>query len=192
MTNIQIPPGLFGEDVEVFSRNGEAMALHQGSVKSFFELPQEIIDVFRDDLQQNAAATMALELAGYDDPDDKLLKYCICRFGGFDQSPDFAGGTLNSSEHYECGHRGSCSMEGIVCGTLILNGRAITPFEIRMMKLLATEDTLPVVAGLLEVSMTTFELRKKLLFEKLGVMTRAGMVAAAYDCQILKPAVCST
>ena len=70
------------------------------------------------------------------------------------------------------------------------NGKVvITPFEIQMIHLLATEDTLPVVAEKLHVCINTLEAKKHKLYEKLGVLSRARLVAVAYNFQILK--VCS-
>ncbi|MBC5840782.1 hypothetical protein H8R23_05135 [Flavobacterium sp. F-380] len=67
----------------------------------------------------------------------------------------------------------------------------LTPFEIDMIKLLATEDTLPVIAEKLKVCINTFETRKHKLFEKLHVLSRARLVAVCYDLRILKPQICT-
>lgn len=191
MANIQIPPGLLDENVELFSHNGEAMATHEGKVKYLFELPISFLDAIQADLDDNPAADLALELAGYTSRAEKLKKYATCSFGNFDNAPDFKEGKLMNSEHYDCGYRGSCPMEGIVCNSVWVNGRVLSPFEIRMIEKLATEKTLPVIAEELEVSMNTFETRKKILFQKLKVMTRARMVTVAYNLRILNVESCS-
>lgn len=191
MTNILIPSGLCDSNVELFSHNGEAMATHEGKVKFLFELPIHFIETIEADLEANPSANMALELAGFSSRAEKLKKYATCRFGNFDNAPDFKDGKLTNSEHYNCGHRGNCSMEGVVCGSIWINGRVISPFEVRMIEELATEKTLPVIAEDLKISMNTFETRKKVLFEKLNVQSRAKMVAVAYEKRILTPSVCS-
>ena len=190
MSNIQLPSGLVDENTEVFSHNGEPMALHNGQAKKLFELPLTILRILNEDLKNNESAETALTLAGYTNEAERLKKYCVCRFGSIDASPDIVNGKLGKSEHYDCGFRGSCAMEGIVCGELFVNGHVLTPFEVRMIKSLSTEELLPVVAETLQVSMTTFEIRKKLLFEKLKVQTRSGMVSAAYKLGILNAAPC--
>jgi hypothetical protein len=191
MTNIQTPPGLLDENTELFSLHGEPMGLHSGKVKALFELPISIIDTIEADLADNPAAVMALELAGYTSRAEKIKKYTVCRFGSFDNDPDIKDGQLTASEYYDCGHRGTCAMEGIVCSSLRVNGRVLSPFETQMIKHLSTEETLPAVAELLQVSFTTFEVKKKVLYEKLGVATRAGMVGMAYKLNILQVAACS-
>jgi DNA-binding CsgD family transcriptional regulator len=82
-------------------------------------------------------------------------------------------------------------MEGIVCGFFKIRGAIITPFEIQIIRHLATEDTLPVIAEKLKVSMNTFETKKQKLYEKIGVLSRARLVAICYDYQLLIAAPCS-
>ncbi|WP_417365970.1 helix-turn-helix transcriptional regulator [Flavobacterium beibuense] len=187
MTNINIPSGLIDENIELFSVDGEPMAVHQGRAKYLFDLPIEILNVIEADIIDNPAADRALELAGYNTRAAKIKKYTVCRFGNFDNTPDFKDGRLQNSEYYNCGYRGSCTMEGIVCNSLWVNGRVISPLEIKMIEWLATDLTIPAVADKVSLSVTTFELRKKVLFEKLKVQTRAKMVAEAYKLQILTP-----
>ena len=191
MTNISIPSGLIDENVEMFSFNGQPMGLHAGKVKPLFDLPISFIDAIEADIADNPAAEVALELAGFLTKAEKIKKYTVCRFGNFDNSPDFKNGRLMNSEYYNCGHRGNCPMEGVVCNSLWIKGRVISPFEVKMVELLASDLTLPAVAEKLNISLTTFEIRKKVLFEKLQVYSRAGMVAVAYNMQILTPGSCS-
>ncbi|MBC5835783.1 hypothetical protein G6N05_05235 [Flavobacterium sp. F372] len=191
MTNIQIPSGLLDNNVELFSHNGEAMATHEGRVKFLFELPIHILDTIQADLEDNPSAGLALELAGYTSKAEKLNKYTTCRFGSFDTAPDFKDGQLANSEHFNCGYRGSCPMEGVVCGSILINGRTISPFEVRMIEMLATERTLLVIAEDLKISMNTFETRKKVLYQKLKVLSRPKLVAVAYEKGILTAPACS-
>ena len=185
MTNIQIPSGLIDENIELFSNNGKMMATHLGSVKSIFDLPEDFLKILRDEMNSSPSTVLALSLAGYKTVSSQLEKFAECRFGGFDFIADFKDGKFSNSEYHECGFRGECPMEGIVCSFFKVNGQIITPFEIKMIHLLATEDTLPVIAEKLHVCMNTFEIKKKWLYEKLGVLSRARLVAVCYDLQIL-------
>ncbi|MBU7569775.1 MAG: hypothetical protein KAF41_03915 [Flavobacterium sp.] len=190
MTNINIPPGLFDENVELFSYEGTAMALHNGQAVKLFDLPAKFLKKIEKHLNQNEPAERALELAGYSSPEAKLNKYVVCRFGHFDSSPDFKNGELVDSEFVDCGYRGKCPMEGVVCGSVWINKRIVSTFEIQLIKLLAKEDTIPVIAEKLGISINTLETRKKILFEKLGVLSRPRMVSKCYDIGILKPVGC--
>lgn len=191
MTKINIPAGLFDENIEIFSFNEKPFALYNGQCIPLSELPEEFLGLLWDDLQKNEAALMALELSGYHCKCDKIHKYALCRFGGFDSTPDISNGKLNCAEYFDCGFRGKCSMEGIVCKSITFNGHILTPNEMKMMQLLATEDTLPVIAEKLEMSMNSFENHKKTLFEKMGVLSRARLVAIAFINNLLKPSLCS-
>lgn len=191
MTKIQIPGGLIDENIELFSASGKMMATHSGSVKSLFELPSDFLAILEKEMRKVPSIVAALKMAGYKTKKEQLEKFAECRFGGFDLTADFKEGQFSKAEYHECGFRGECPMEGIVCGFFKVNGEIITPFDIQMIKLLATEDTLPVIAEKLEVSMNTFEARKKLLFEKLQVLSRSRLVAVCYDLQILNLKACS-
>lgn len=191
MTNIQIPSGLLDENIELFSASGKMMATHAGQVKSLFDLPQSFLQVLKTEMHSSPSIVTALKLAGYKTKNAQLEKFTECRFGGFDLLADFKDGKLSDAEYHECGYRGECPMEGIVCGFFKFQGNIITPFEIAMIKLLATEDTLPVIAEKLKVCMNTFEVKKQKLFEKLHVLSRARLVAVCYDLQILNLQLCS-
>ena len=191
MTNIQIPSGIIDENIELFSTTGKMMALHNGAVKNLFDLPVAFLDILEKEMYKNPSTLIALELAGFKTKTDQMEKFSECRLGGFDMTADFKDGQLSDAEYHECGFRGECPMEGIVCGFFRVKGQIITPFDIHMIKLLATEDTLPVIAEKLQVCMNTFETKKQKLFEILGVLSRARLVAVCYDLQILMLKPCS-
>lgn len=191
MTNIHIPSGLIDNHIELFSANGKMMATHLGSVKSIFELPQEFLFVLNEKMNSSPSTVLALDLAGFKTNETKLEKFAECNYSSFDFVADFKEGNLSEAEYHECGFRDNCPMEGIVCGFFKVNGKIITPFEIKMIHLLATEDKLPVIAEKLHVCMNTFEVKKKHLYEKLAVLSRPRLVAVCYDLQILTLKLCS-
>jgi hypothetical protein len=192
MTNIQIPSGLIDENIEMFSTPcKQFLGTHGGIVKDFFDLPSYLLDTIGAEMRRFPSTIKALKMAGYKTYKSQLKKYAECRFGGYDFTADFKDGKLSDAEYHECGFRGECPMEGIVCGFFKYKGEIITPFEISMIKLLATEDTLPVVAEKLKVCMNTFDAKKQKLFEKLHVLSRARLVAVCYDLQILNLQLCS-
>jgi DNA-binding CsgD family transcriptional regulator len=191
MTNILIPSGLIDENIEMFVTPCDTMkGIHSGTVKDFFDLPIYFLKIIEKEMLRFPSTIKALKMAGYKTRKAQLLKYAKCRFGGFDFTADFKDGILSEAEYHECGYRGECPMEGIVCGFFKVKGNIITPFEIEMIKLLATEDTLPVISEKLKVSMNTFEQKKQKLFEKLHVLSRARLVAVCYDLQILNLKLC--
>lgn len=187
MTKVIIPPGLVDKNIELFLSDGNLLATHAGSVKRISDLPNEFINAAIAKMHTNPSTVMALELSGYNSVEDQLAKFLECQYGNFDFSPDFISGEFRESEYHDCGFRGECPMEGIVCSFLKINGQIITPFEIEIIKLLSTEDTLPVIAEKLEVSINNLEEKKKVLFQKFKVLSRARLVAECYNHQILNP-----
>jgi len=187
MTNILIPPGLLDENVELFSA-GRMMALHDGQLKILDELPVEFRAALKAEMYKSPSIVVALEMAGIMSQTEQLEKFAECRFGGFDLQADYQNGKFSEAEYHECGFRGTCPMEGVVCGFFKFNGKVITPLEIELIKLLATEDTIPVIAEKLLLSVNTLEIRKKALFEKMGVFSRARLVTMAFNLHILTPA----
>lgn len=191
MTKIAIPSGLIDQNIEMFSVSGKMMATHSGVVKSLFDLPSDFLQILMDEMNSSDSIIKALSFSGYHTPEARLEKFAECRFGGFDFTADFKDGKLSEVEYHECGFRNNCPMEGIVCGFFKVNGSVITPFEIQMIKHLATEDTIPVITEKLNVSRNTFETKKQKLFEKMGVLSRTRLIALCYDYQILNPGLCS-
>lgn len=190
MTNINIPSGLIDENIELFSVHGRMLAIHAGVVKTLFELPDEFLELLRHEMHSDISTLVALDMAGFHSEKQQLEKYAECRLGGYDLIADFKDGTIAEAEYHDCGFRGECPMEGIVCKFFRHNGHIISPFEIEIIKLLATEDTLPVIAEKLSISMNNFEAKKQMLFQKLQVLSRARLVAVAYDLQILNLRIC--
>lgn len=190
MTNIQLPAGLTDNHIEIFAVSGKMMATHSGAIKPLLELPSDFLIVLTEKMHFNPSTIMALDLAGFKTHEDKLHKFTQCNYSGFDFAADYKDGQLSESEYHDCGFRGNCDMEGIVCGFFKVNGHIITPFEIQMIQHLATEDTLPVIAEKLQVCMNTFETKKQKLFEKLSVLSRARLVAVCYNLQLLNLQLC--
>lgn len=185
MTNIQLPAGLFDSNVELFSKNGQAMAIYKGEIKSVFDLPADLLTVLYTDLLNNDAAIIALNEENYTTKQEMLSKYIECRFGELDHVPDIVNGEIKAHEFVSCSLRGSCKMEGLVCLPINYNGQPLTDFELKLIDELATENTIPVMAENLGVCKNTLEFRKKILFNKLNVQSRARLVAVAFEQNLI-------
>jgi DNA-binding NarL/FixJ family response regulator len=192
MTKVAIPAGLFDDNVEFFAHSDKPKAFFNGQAVCFFDLPLHITELVWEELKNDKAAFMALELSGFESKREKLEKYTVCRFGGLDAVPDVVNGQLASCEYFDCGFRGQCSMEGIVCRSIVYRGNILTPRDLSMIRHLATEDTIPVIAEKMEMCINSFESHKKELFEKLGVLSRARLIAVAFIHNLLKPSLCIT
>ena len=184
MTKLRITAGLLDNDVEIFEFNGKAFAVHNGQSKSFFDLPKEIIEVFWEELTYDVSALEELEKNGFVTKEQKLEKYIICLYGDLDKTADVIGEKLNQ-EYFDCGQRGSCPMEGIVCKPIRYKDHLLSHFELKMISLLATDDTIPVVAEKMGVCLNTLDQKKKKVFEKFGVLSRPKLVAEAFTYNLI-------
>lgn len=179
MTKIKITAGLLDNHVEIFEHDGKLFAIHQGQTKAFFDLPMSIINIFWRELLKEDEVIEQLTLNGYASPIEKLQKYVMCKYGSLDNSADVTNAIL-THEYYDCGQRGKCPMEGIVCKPIVFNGELLDHFELKMISLLATEDTLPVIAEKMGVCINTLDNKKKKVFQKFKVLSRAKLVAVAF------------
>jgi DNA-binding CsgD family transcriptional regulator len=191
MTNIQIPAGLIDQNIELFKANDSVLGIHNGVVKHLFEMPFAFLDILKAEMNANHSIVKSLKMAGFKNERSRLEKFAECRFGGFDLNADYKDGVLAESEYHECGFRGNCDMEGIVCNFFKVKGQIISPFEIQMIKHLASDDKLTLIAQKMKVSINTFEIKKQRLFEKLEVMSRPRLVAYAFELQILNAKPCT-
>ena len=190
MTNVTILPGLLDEHTEIFAHNQKAFAIHKGKTIDFFDLPKEYQEAIWSDILQEEGVFQVLEMNGFITKKSKLAKVAICRYGRLDNQADISQDYQLSHEHYDCGIRESCPMEGIVCKSVTYNGHVLSPFELKLLSLLATEDTTPVVAEKMKVSINTLDTRKKILFEKFGVLSRPRLVALAFFANLINPSLC--
>lgn len=190
MTNIKILPGLIDEHTEIFEHDSKAFAIHKGQTIDFLDLPEEYKNTIWNDILNEEGVFETLEMNGFISKESKLEKVAICRYGRLDTKADISNDYQLSHEHYDCAVRESCPMEGIVCKSVTYNGHILSPFELKMISLLATEDTLPVVAEKMKVCQNTFDSRKKVLFEKFGVLSRPRLVALAFFANLINPSLC--
>jgi DNA-binding CsgD family transcriptional regulator len=184
MTKVTIPAGFFDDQIEFFEFEGKSFAIHQGRAKSFFELPIVIQNQVWNLIDENTH--MMLESQGYISREQKLDKFSMCRFGRLDNQADIVENSFYS-EHYDCGFRGTCPMEGVVCTGIKFNGQILSIFELKMISLLATDHKTQVIAEKMGVCLNTLDAKKKIVFEKLGVMSRPKLIFIAATHNLLNP-----
>lgn len=185
MTKIHFPAGLINHDIEFFDFNNQTLAIYNGVVKTVNELPNEIHELIWSHFSSNPEIIKVLEENGFKSKDEQLQKIISCRFGGFDSVSDIQNLSVNQSEYFDCGNRGNCSMEGIVCSFPEYNNHVLTPFDLKIIKLLSTELTLPAIADELKVCNNTLDNKKKILFEKFKVLSRPRLVALAFENNLI-------
>lgn len=190
MTKVSILAGLIDNHIEIFEHEDKSLAIYNGKRVSFFELPKEFVAAIWNEIESEEGVIEALESQGFLTKEQQLEKVSICRYGNLDNTPDITQTYELSHEFYDCKVRDTCPMQGIVCKSVKYNGHVLTPFELKMISLLATEDTLPVIAEKLSVCANTLDTRKKYLFEKFEVLSRPRLVALSFFANLIPASIC--
>lgn len=182
----QLPAGLspLNSESEFFSDNGQPKALYQGQVVPFREMPLSIINQVRFSLDTDTKALAALENWGIYDPILQLETFVNCRFGGFDNSPDFNNG-MGEGEYWPCQRRGNCEHEGVICSHIKVSNGFLTKREIDVMKLIYLGLINKEIAMDLEISVFTVENHIKNLKKKCEAQTRTDLTRIASQKKII-------
>ncbi len=178
-----LPAGLVDSNIEIFSDDSEKIyALHNGKRFDFFDLPEEIIEVFRNEMLSNTNAVIALNKSGLKTINEMLSQYVWCNYGGFDNTPDFVPESQDLiKEFWNCGKRDNCPFHHKVCGQLIApNGEFITKQEVRIIQLIAKGLFDAELADALNISPNTIISHKANIFRKLQVNSKTECAVFAY------------
>lgn len=179
----KLPAGLVDENIEIFADGEKLKSLYKGNTLDFFQLPGEIIDLFREEMLGNTTALIALNKAGLKDIDEILYKYVWCNYGNFDNTPDFDTETQEFvKEYWICGQRAQCPFNHKICGQLTApNGDHLTKQEIKIIKLIAQGNFDTELADALNISFGTIISHKANIFRKLQVNSKVGVTMFAYE-----------
>lgn len=115
---------LLAVDGNLFQIKIEMVPFHQIDNAIKWKLLQEHHD--------DKKAQIGLELM--DIPEQKQLEQlAICRYGGMDNKPDFDKNSTNH-EWFDCGKRGQCPGEGLVCKSIKTILGSISPRQIQYLQ----------------------------------------------------------
>jgi DNA-binding CsgD family transcriptional regulator len=176
-----LPAGLIDNNLEVFADGDNLKALYNGSTIDFFELPQNIIDIFYDDMIGNSTALTAMKKHGLKNLIEMLKQFVWCNFGGFDHSPDLTSESNELiHEYWDCGKRDNCPFNCKVCGRLKTeNGEYLTKQEITIIKLIAKGLYDAELADALGIAQGTLIAHKANIYRKLDAHSKADCVVFA-------------
>lgn len=179
-------PGLRDSGIEFFNdEQNKVKVFSQGKLTDFYDVTFATLIILREALaQENDVDTILKEWFPGSEM-KRMEKFASCRFGGLDFKPDIKDMKLQMGEYWPCPLRGVCKGEGIVCQTLIYNDHEITPSEIKLIKLLATNLTNEALADKMHMPMGTFNFFKKELYKKLNVQTKQEAALIAVELNLL-------
>ena len=175
MINHNLLPGMVCNSVEFFVVENMVKAIKGGKVIDFSEIPIGIIELLREEIYKDEAVIHALHEMQPDSEWKRLQQYVSCKFGGLDHQGDITEGLFQDGEYWDCPMRGKCAHEGVVCKLPIVNGHRLTPQQITLMQLSATEKTNEVIIDELNIAPGTFHKLKSILHSILGIQTKQGI-----------------
>lgn len=172
MNNVILPPGIDNNAIEIYHKDQEPCATHDGTQKSFWLLPRSIINSFKLMFCNDKTAQDAIiKYWGITNPNKMFEKWTVCLFGGYNNVPDFDDNKI-TPDYWNCGERGKCPCEGLVCKIPEGKNGKLSKQEYHILFLLTKGHLDKEIADILQISINTVKTHNARLFHKLGINTR--------------------
>ncbi len=184
-TNTKLYPGMNGSGIEFFTVESEVKVISGGKIYNFTELSFPIIQLLREEINNNKVLKMALLDWHPKSEFSRLEQFAKCRFGGLDFEADIKSNQLQSGEYWDCPIRANCANNGLVCSAPKYNEQELTPIDIALMKHTSTSETNEVIAEKLFLPLGSFHKAKKILYDKLCVQTKQEVALIASRLNII-------
>jgi len=181
-----IPAGVLDDNVELFANGNQLMAIHNGIIMPFRNLPFPILRLFVDDMLSNTDAVVCLNRMGLNSMSRMLEKYCWCRFGAFDGNPDLLKNKVNFTyEYWDCGCRGDCPHQFILCNRVTIGDITLTKKQVEIVKLIATGQPDKIICDEANITYNTLITHKRNIYAKLELHSQAEITAFAYKNNLI-------
>lgn len=138
-----------------------------------------IAEELMEKLDADPVAQKALDSLNIHESFARMKKFAVCNFGGFDNAADIVEGGLNL-EHYNCGLRGQCPVEGKLCKSVKVANGFLTPREVLMIKLVSQDKLDKDIADMLNISINTVNNHMANIHTKTGLW-RPGLATLAIE-----------
>lgn len=181
-----LPAGLTDLNIEFFEKNGAPFVLQNGQVLPY-QKSKEGQNAIHKDMMDHIDLVLELSkaetsLKGY----ELEKKWIICRFGGFNNIPDFEESTGKFfTEYHPCPNRATCKFSGIICKIPEGPGGRLTHKELETILIIAQGDISKAAADKMGVTYNTLKTYLKRVHKKLGAHNRADIVNFAHQNNIV-------
>lgn len=165
-----------GIDGELYRVKIELVHFNEFESSTLYKL-QELLDA-------DLIAQVSLDTINIKGEKPRLQKFGLCRFGGFDDKADITKTTENH-EYYDCGQRGKCPVEGKLCHHVLAENGYLTPREIDVIKLIATDLADKQIADRLNISVNTANQHRVNIQKKIGASSKVGICRFAVEKRIV-------
>lgn len=183
----QIQAGVADHGLEIFKIGDRTLATYAGHTYKFYDLPNLVLNLIRDELVLNSRAQTALDAWGFTSEMDRLEKYATCRFGGVDMFSDITSCGKLTPDYHDCPSRSTCPFNGQICVKPAGPNGEISPREMEVLKLIAMGHMEKEVADQLGISQTGVAKHRKSLFNKIEVQSSIGLTHWAISHNIIQP-----
>lgn len=166
---------------ELVELDGELFQI-QFKLLPFYHMDKSVIFKLLDEYKADKKAQTGMELMHI--PEDKQLEqFGMCRYGGLDNQADFEGEKTHPEWH-DCGRRGHCPGEGLVCKSMRLPGGLISPRMIQFLQLLCNGLSDQDIADEMGIALTSARTLKARCLIATGCPTKSALTAWAKDKNI--------
>jgi len=185
-----VPAGLVDKNAELFASDGTLKGSYNGEIRKFLKLPTIIrmhfASIYDNEKLLNPECETLLQTQfnckGYM---QEIEQFCYCNYGGFDNKPDFHKADKPKKEYWNCGKRGKCAAEGIVCRPDCIENNNLSIRETDIIKCAAYGMTDQETADKLEITINTARTHERNIREKLGFNHRGEIIKFAYQNNII-------
>lgn len=174
-------PGMLDRSIEYFAADGEVYKMRNGLISLFEEDNHPELEILI--ATDSVLETTLTEMCGKDH-NSKLRKLAECRFGGLNFEPDFNDDT-STPDHRDCGLRGKCVGENVVCKPIKINGEAVDLKEIEILRECATNHKNLAIASILNIPFGTLNVLKTRIYEKCGFVTKQQSAITLFEKGLL-------
>ena len=182
----QIPAGLMIGDAstELFGcrETKRVFALSNGHTVKFEELnPTKRALIFEKLLSDEVAIQDLKDLP----QSEAIERFAFCVYGAADHEPDFdCNGNLKQADNFICSN--NCKCLKWESKNITIDGNKLTPREIEIVTLLASDQPDKQIADELGITESTLNTHKKHLFEKFNVYSKSGLITKAISNKIIQ------
>lgn len=170
----KIPPGLKKSETEIYwdDQLQDLMALHEGKVYHFMDLPDRVLQKLQDHLEQDEEAMRVIEFNGPELWKERLYLYAKCRFGAFSYEPDILHNEI-TPEAWSCSCNSNCILSILHKGIVKTDNGDLTIRELQVLRALCGESypTGYAVAAELHITQDTLNKHKQNIYAKVGVQS---------------------
>lgn len=182
----RLPAGILAGDLstEMFSDRSSkrVFAVSDGKTISFDKInPKMRAQIFERLLNDERALADLKHLT----QSEAVEKYAFCVYGAADSNPDFSeDGVLQEADNFICSD--NCICLNWSSKKITIDGEVLTPRQLQIVKLLATDLCDKQIADELGICVSTLDTHKKTLFEKCNVASKTGLVIKLIEQKIIQ------